>query len=67
MAAQLTTLKATQADGMYYPPHWRPEMGSLDKMHGMQSISLVEKFYFKFQAVTILLTKPRKSKKEFSL
>lgn len=33
MAAQLPTLKATQADGMYYPPHWRPGM-DLDKMHG---------------------------------
>jgi len=39
MAAQLTTLKATQADGMYYPPHWRPEMGSLDKMHGSHHLT----------------------------
>ena len=28
------TLKAVQADGMYYPPEWRPEMGDLDKFHG---------------------------------
>merc|ERR1712037_500012 len=39
MAAQLTTLKAAQADGMYYPPHWRPEMGSLDKMHGSHHLT----------------------------
>lgn len=34
MAAQLPTLKATQADGMYYPPEWRPECGDLDTFHG---------------------------------
>jgi len=28
------TLKAVQADGMYYPPEWRPEMGDLDKFRG---------------------------------
>ena len=29
-------MKAVQADGMYYPPHWRPDFhgGDLDKLHG---------------------------------
>ena len=28
------SLKATQADGMYYPPEWRPEHGDLDTFQG---------------------------------
>ena len=29
-------MKAVQADGMYYPPNWRPDFhgGDLDKFHG---------------------------------
>lgn len=34
MAQQIPTLKACQADGMYYPPEWRPEHGDLDTFHG---------------------------------
>ena len=30
----MLSLTAAQADGFYFPPNWRPELGSLDKFQG---------------------------------
>lgn len=30
----MSSLAATQADGFYYPPNWRPEFGSISKFQG---------------------------------